>query len=76
MEAAAQYDVHEASTHIAAILQLVATGQEVIITRAGEPVAKVVPFTRNVPRTARGSLSEPVVFFEDRAGDASHDARA
>jgi antitoxin (DNA-binding transcriptional repressor) of toxin-antitoxin stability system len=32
-------------------------GEEVIIDRAGKPVAKVVPLVRRVNRTAIGSLS-------------------
>ncbi|MDQ0991353.1 type II toxin-antitoxin system Phd/YefM family antitoxin [Streptomyces sp. V3I7] len=60
-----QYNVHEAKTHFSRILQLVETGEEVIISRAGEPVAKVVPLRAAVHRTARGSLKEPVVFHDD-----------
>ncbi|MCH0538326.1 type II toxin-antitoxin system prevent-host-death family antitoxin [Streptomyces sp. MUM 203J] len=58
-----QYNVHDAKTNFSRILQLVETGEEVIISRAGEPVAKVVPL--RAQRTARGSLQEPVVFHAD-----------
>ncbi|MFF4018047.1 type II toxin-antitoxin system Phd/YefM family antitoxin [Streptomyces sp. NPDC001843] len=60
-----QYNVHDAKTNFSRILQLVETGEEIIISRAGEPVAKVVPFRATVQRTARGSLKEPVVFHDD-----------
>ncbi|MGW3290697.1 type II toxin-antitoxin system Phd/YefM family antitoxin [Streptomyces sp. NPDC001002] len=60
-----QYNVHDAKTHFSRILQLVETGEEVIISRAGEPVAKVVPLRAAVRRTSRGSLKEPVVFHDD-----------
>ncbi len=43
MEAARQYSAHEARTHFTEILEAVADGEEVIISKAGEPVAKVVP---------------------------------
>ncbi|MFI8005625.1 type II toxin-antitoxin system prevent-host-death family antitoxin [Streptomyces sp. NBC_01341] len=56
MEAARQYNVHEAKTHFSRILQQVETGEEVIISRAGEPIAKVVPLHPKVRRTGRGSL--------------------
>lgn len=56
MEAAHRYNVHEAKTHLSRILEQVATGQEVIISKAGEPVAKVVPLHPKVKRTGRGSL--------------------
>ncbi|MFJ8668299.1 type II toxin-antitoxin system Phd/YefM family antitoxin [Streptomyces sp. NPDC093600] len=65
MEAARQYNVHEAKTHFSKILEVVATGQEVIISKSGEPVAKVVPLAGKVRRTARGSLTEPVVLHDD-----------
>ncbi|SED22072.1 type II toxin-antitoxin system Phd/YefM family antitoxin [Streptomyces sp. TLI_105] len=65
MEAARQYNVHEAKTHFSKILEVVATGEEVIISKSGEPVAKVVPLRGKVRRTARGSLKEPVVFHDD-----------
>lgn len=57
MEAARQYNVHEAKTHLSRILEQVATGEEVIISKAGEPVAKVVPLRPKVRRTGRGSLA-------------------
>jgi prevent-host-death family protein len=60
-----QYNVHDAKTNFSRILQLVETGEEIIISRAGEPVAKVVPFRPVVQRTARGSLKEPVIFHDD-----------
>lgn len=56
MEAARQYNVHEAKTHFSRILEQVATGEEVVISKAGEPVAKVVPLRSRVRRTGRGSL--------------------
>ncbi|GHI89276.1 type II toxin-antitoxin system Phd/YefM family antitoxin [Streptomyces xanthophaeus] len=65
MEAARQYNVHEAKTNFSKILEAVATGEEVIISKAGEPVAKVIPLSGKVLRTSRGSLLEPVVFADD-----------
>ncbi|WSJ91116.1 type II toxin-antitoxin system prevent-host-death family antitoxin [Streptomyces sp. NBC_01304] len=37
-------------------MEQVATGEEVVISKAGEPVAKVVPLRPKVRRTGRGSL--------------------
>ncbi|MCX4778851.1 type II toxin-antitoxin system Phd/YefM family antitoxin [Streptomyces sp. NBC_01264] len=64
-EAARQYTVHEKKTHFSKILEIVATGKEVIISKAGEPEAKVVPLAGKVRRTDRGSVTEPVVLRED-----------
>jgi len=36
-------NVHEAKTHLSRLLQRVAAGEEVVIARAGRPVARLVP---------------------------------
>lgn len=35
--------MHEAKTHLSRLLARVATGEEVLISRAGKPVARLVP---------------------------------
>lgn len=40
---ATQVNVHEAKTHLSALLQRVLDGEEIIIARAGTPVARLVP---------------------------------
>ncbi|MGW0393098.1 type II toxin-antitoxin system Phd/YefM family antitoxin [Streptomyces sp. NPDC003042] len=65
MEAARQYDVHEAKIHFSRILEQVATGEEVVISKAGEPVAKVVPLRAKVRRTGRGSLAGAIHIPDD-----------
>ncbi|MFD9287026.1 type II toxin-antitoxin system Phd/YefM family antitoxin [Streptomyces sp. NPDC060030] len=65
MEAARQYNVHEAKTHFSRILQQVETGEEVVISRAGEPIAKVVPLHPKVRRTGRGSLRGQIHIPDD-----------
>lgn len=65
MEAARQYNVHEAKTHLSRILEQVATGEEVVICKAGEPVAKVVPLRARVKRTGRGSLKGQIRIADD-----------
>ncbi|MEV6262295.1 type II toxin-antitoxin system prevent-host-death family antitoxin [Streptomyces sp. NPDC051784] len=65
MEAARQYNVHEAKTHFSRILQQVETGEEVVISRAGEPIAKVVPLHPKVRRTGRGSLRGQIHIADD-----------
>jgi prevent-host-death family protein len=65
VEAARQYNVHEAKTHFSRILEQVATGEEVVISKAGEPVAKVVPLRARVKRTGRGSLQGQIRINDD-----------
>ncbi|MBB5913470.1 prevent-host-death family protein [Nocardia transvalensis] len=54
--AAEQFNIHEAKTHLSRIIERVEHGEEIVISRAGHPVAKVVPLVRRVDRTGRGSL--------------------
>jgi prevent-host-death family protein len=49
--------MHDAKTHLSRIIERVERGEEVIIDRAGSPVAKVVPLVRRVNRTSIGSLA-------------------
>lgn len=37
-----EVNIHQAKTHLSRLLQRVADGEEVIIARAGEPVARLV----------------------------------
>ncbi|MGW6566552.1 type II toxin-antitoxin system Phd/YefM family antitoxin [Streptomyces sp. NPDC054975] len=66
MDAAArQYNVHEAKTHFSKILEAVASGEEVIISKYGEPMAKVVPLEGRVRRTDYGSLKGRITLADD-----------
>lgn len=40
------WNVHEAKTHLSRILEKVERGEEVVIARNGEPVARLVPVAR------------------------------
>ncbi len=40
-------NIHEAKTHLAQLLQKVIDGEEVIITKAGIPVARLVPYEQS-----------------------------
>jgi prevent-host-death family protein len=45
-------NVHEAKTHLSRLLERVAAGEEVIIGKAGRPVARLVPYVGAAePRT-------------------------
>ncbi|MDO3650771.1 type II toxin-antitoxin system Phd/YefM family antitoxin [Nocardia mangyaensis] len=55
-QAAEQFNIHDAKTNLSRIIERVEQGEEIVISRAGTPVAKVVPLTRRVNRTGRGSL--------------------
>ena len=38
-----EVNIHQAKTHLARLLRKVAAGEEVVISRAGKPVARLVP---------------------------------
>jgi prevent-host-death family protein len=62
---ARQFNIHEAKTQLSRIVERVERGEEVIISRAGRPVAKVVPLPSRVRRTGRGSLKGKLVLSDD-----------
>ena len=75
-----EVNIHEAKTHLSRLLQKVAEGEEVIISRAGVPVAKLMAIPR-VQETrplgiARGEIwmsddfDAPMPEFEARFYDA------
>jgi prevent-host-death family protein len=54
-------NIHEAKTHLSRLLERVEAGEELVIARAGRPVARLVPFRpRTTPREPglwRGRIS-------------------
>ncbi|HEY7145535.1 MAG TPA: type II toxin-antitoxin system prevent-host-death family antitoxin [Streptosporangiaceae bacterium] len=73
---AAQFNIHDAKTNLSRIIERVEHGEEIIISRAGNPVAKVVPLTRAVSRRGRGSLRGKLVTAPDWDSDAVNEAIA
>jgi len=45
-----EINVHEAKTHFSKLLHRVAAGEEIVIAKAGKPVAKLVPITSRTRR--------------------------
>ena len=39
------FNIHEAKTHFSKLLERVLTGEEVVIAKAGKPVARLSPYT-------------------------------
>ena len=78
-----EVNVHEAKTHLSKLLERVAVGEEVVIAKAGTPVAKLVPVKPQKLRvfgSAKGEFTVPdnfndpdteveALFYE---GDPSH----
>ncbi len=53
-------NIHEAKTHLSRLIARVARGEEIVVAKAGRPVAKLVHLrprlARRVPGTARGKI--------------------
>ena len=69
-------NIHEAKTHLSRLIERVESGQEVVIARAGRPVARLVPFRARknprVPGLWRGRVRLAPDF--DQVDDAITDA--
>jgi prevent-host-death family protein len=50
-----EVNIHEAKTHFSRLLERVALGEEVVIAKAGKPVAKLVPLAKQPKRRVLGS---------------------
>jgi prevent-host-death family protein len=64
-EAAEQFNIHEAKTQLSRIIDRVEKGEEVVISRAGVPVAKVVPLPTRANRRGRGTLAGQIQLADD-----------
>jgi prevent-host-death family protein len=47
--------VHEAKTHLSRLLERVAAGDEVVITKSGKPYARLVAIKSGQPKVVLGS---------------------
>lgn len=56
MKSRRQVNVHEAKTQLSRLLEEVEHGSEVVIARAGDPVARLVPFRSAAPVRKPGYL--------------------
>jgi prevent-host-death family protein len=56
----AQYNVYEARTHFSRLIERAATGEEIVIARAGNPLVKLGPY-RGESRVP-GAITAQIVF--------------
>jgi prevent-host-death family protein len=55
------YNIHDAKTHFSQLLERVLNGEEIVIAKAGKPVARLLPFepqdvSARVPGIDRGKV--------------------
>lgn len=56
-------NIHEAKTHLSRLLEQVANGERVIISKAGQPIAELVPHQR--AQVVFGGLRGELSYDED-----------
>jgi len=59
------YNVHEAKTHLSRLLEQVAAGEDVLIAKAGVPVARLVPVVVPVDQRPLGTEQGRVFIADD-----------
>jgi len=58
-------NVHAAKTQLSKLLERAEAGEEIVIGRAGKPIAKLVPYVPDRPRRIFGALKGQIVVHGD-----------
>ncbi len=58
-------NTHKAKTELSKLLKKAAEGEEVIIGKAGQPIAKLVPFSASKKQRRGGQLKDKIHIAED-----------
>ena len=51
-----QVNIHQAKTHLSRLVEKAASGEEIIIAKAGKPVARLVPYAVKGKKRRPGQL--------------------
>jgi prevent-host-death family protein len=62
---AATVNIHEAKTHLSRLLERVSKWEEIVIARAGRPVARLVPYLEEAPPRKPGGWEGRVWMADD-----------
>jgi prevent-host-death family protein len=62
-------NVHAAKTHLSRLLERAEAGEEIVIGRAGKPIAKLVPYQVDRPKRIFGLLKGQIVVHGDFDAD-------
>ena len=58
-------NIHQAKTHFSRLVERAAAGEEIVIAKAGRPVAKLVAHSQEQTERAPGGWEGKVVIHED-----------
>ena len=67
------FNIHEAKTHLSKLIERVAAGEDIVIAKAGRPVAKLVPFVENKKPRKAGSLKGKIWLAPDWDSDETNE---
>ncbi len=58
-------NIHEAKTHFSKLVEAAIQGEEIIIAKAGKPVAKLCPITKIKPKYKFGLMKGQIEIADD-----------
>ncbi len=58
-------NMHDAKTNFSKLVDAAANGEEIIIAKAGKPVARLVPLAQTVPLRRPGSMKGQIRIADD-----------
>ena len=58
-------NIHEAKTHFSKLVERAAAGEEIVIGKAGKPVARLVPYKELPPQRKPGSMRGKIRIARD-----------
>ena len=67
-------NVHEAKTHLSRILDRVSAGEEIVIAKAGKPVARLVPVAATAIARVPGTYAGKIRIADDFQAPLPDDA--
>jgi len=69
-------NVHAAKTQLSRLLERAEAGEEIVIGRAGKPIAKLIPYVPARPKRVFGRLKGQIVVHGDFDADNEEIARS
>ena len=58
-------NIHDAKTHLSAILKRVESGEDVLIAKAGKPIARISPIPASSAKRQPGSAKGKIVMTQN-----------
>ncbi len=63
------YNIHEAKTHFSKLLLRVMSGEEIIIAKAGNPIARLLPLEKEKVTLRVPGIDKGKIFIKDNFND-------